>query len=693
MAIHWKIPFKSLRTGTVYTVNVYDANFSGTAVTLKGGSDPFTTDESDDDDVFTPVRTQSGYLRIADDGRDANGNVLSAANSVDALLPSTDTDRPVTLTSVSGNATIVHWRGFLQAENFGSVLYGGTQEKALPVQCVLSAMSSKYVDITNKALKNFAWYIKNCFAGVGVTGDSGELTAITYYFQGGAYARQWLLKEVDPQNFVVDKGGDIASAYDMLTAVEDICQFWGWTVRTQGDTAYFLCGDGPGDMLKLTAADMTALANRTNTQAGSIVDNGSVTISGDVFASFDNEISRVRGFSRAQVTADANSGDGMVIDLYPGSVEKKMKTITTDVEIYGDKVVNFTGEMLAFPTNDMPSPFLTGSALTGYGSLCLARITQGTKTVVDTMPAVRIKKSYTGATFASFTTVFQHAFYDASGTSRFWNRGGIVLHGSVYHNGEKFTDYDSTHQVGRKTMRMKLGIGATRATALWWNGGAWVSNETSFVATVGNEDDYFASKYVSGSGGHGTTAYYRYIPTDNAALKGLVFVDFLGSEDLDVIGGERKFFVANFQLEFTHNYIELGVSGTQRTVKDRELADTREYYAENDNMVRSEWTADCIYASDNAMEFGYGVVINPDGTLMEKATYASGYEYPEQHLANRVANYCATAKKKVYAELRADVISNVTPSHEVEIASVTGTAISISRQWRDDLVRLTVMEV
>ena len=101
MAIHWKIPFKSLRTGTVYMVNVYDANFSGTAVTLKGGADPFTTDENDDDDVFTPARTQSGYLRIVDDGRDANGNVLSAANSVDALLPSTDTDRPVTLTSVS----------------------------------------------------------------------------------------------------------------------------------------------------------------------------------------------------------------------------------------------------------------------------------------------------------------------------------------------------------------------------------------------------------------------------------------------------------------------------------------------------------------------------------------------------------------------------------------------------------------
>lgn len=62
MAIHWKIPFKSLRTQTTYTVNVYDASFSGTAVTLKGAAQPFVTEEDADEDMFMPVRTQTGYL-------------------------------------------------------------------------------------------------------------------------------------------------------------------------------------------------------------------------------------------------------------------------------------------------------------------------------------------------------------------------------------------------------------------------------------------------------------------------------------------------------------------------------------------------------------------------------------------------------------------------------------------------------
>ena len=70
MAIHWKIPFMSLRTGTVYTVNIFDDAYSGAGVTLKGAAEPFVTEENDDDDIFMPVRTQSGYLRIVDDGKD-----------------------------------------------------------------------------------------------------------------------------------------------------------------------------------------------------------------------------------------------------------------------------------------------------------------------------------------------------------------------------------------------------------------------------------------------------------------------------------------------------------------------------------------------------------------------------------------------------------------------------------------------
>ena len=51
---------------------------------------------------------------------------------------------------------------------------------------------------------------------------------MTYVYYQGAYARQWLLKEVDPQNSQWQRD---SRKYDELTVLEDTAN-WGWTVRT-----------------------------------------------------------------------------------------------------------------------------------------------------------------------------------------------------------------------------------------------------------------------------------------------------------------------------------------------------------------------------------------------------------------------------------------------------------------------------
>ena len=115
---NYSISFKSLRTNSVYTLNI--GGGSGTAIALKGGAQPFTTEENDDEDQFCPIRTQTGHIRIVDDGKDANGNALSADWWKD-LAPINDTERPVTLTGVdaNGNSLGTLWQGFMQAQNFG----------------------------------------------------------------------------------------------------------------------------------------------------------------------------------------------------------------------------------------------------------------------------------------------------------------------------------------------------------------------------------------------------------------------------------------------------------------------------------------------------------------------------------------------------------------------------------------------
>ena len=87
MANNYSITFISLRAGTVYTVNI--GGGTGNAIPLKGGAEPFSTQEDGQEDEFMPIRTQSGYLRIVDDGKDANGNAFNWKD----LIPSTNISR------------------------------------------------------------------------------------------------------------------------------------------------------------------------------------------------------------------------------------------------------------------------------------------------------------------------------------------------------------------------------------------------------------------------------------------------------------------------------------------------------------------------------------------------------------------------------------------------------------------------
>ena len=64
MAIHWTIAFKSLRSGTDYRINIYDANYSGaSSINLKGAAEPFTTEEDDDEDMIPPSEPSAAAPR------------------------------------------------------------------------------------------------------------------------------------------------------------------------------------------------------------------------------------------------------------------------------------------------------------------------------------------------------------------------------------------------------------------------------------------------------------------------------------------------------------------------------------------------------------------------------------------------------------------------------------------------------
>lgn len=667
MAKNYTITFRSLRAASgsnPYVVTI-GGGTEGT-VALKGGAEPFMTQEDDSDDIYQPIRTQSGYLRIVDDGYAADG--VTAFNWKD-LIPETDTSRPVTLT----RGGTVLWMGFMQAQDFGQTLYGNPQEREFPVQCPLSVTEGTDINHTQKEIKNFAYLLQQILLSIPEACRPSQVMV-----QGGADARTILLKQIDWQNFAEDDGnGYLSARFTMYQCLEDMCRFWGWTARMAGQTLWLV--SGASALTGYLSMDLTALSSlASGSSAGSVVSAPSVReIAGDVFASVEQRELLLRGLQKATVKVDGNGGDGELVMCYPHSVLKIMKAGGDYTESWHgeggvtiDHTVTYTDDLTSFT-----AALLTGSCGAG-GSFNLMTVNDGKDS--DAQAVVRLKSNYTaGTVLASFDTVYEHSLCE----------GVVEIRGTVYKYGNRF-DNSGARADQQQHMWLRVGIGKDRQHAVWASRGlggraTWGSTMVAFQTIIGNSDDLLARLELP------------------AAASGLLFVDLMGSDDFNPWPGlvgwtDHTFELADLSVtvERSSLYLDL-TSGFLGKYQTKELSDTRIYESTNGNKNRDEWETDCIFASDNDMSFGYGVLLNENGTPM-KGISSGGIDSvllrPEQQLANRVATYWSTAKTRLDLEMRYDVVGAVGPEEILLVGGVTGYVIAVGHDWRDDVIKVAVLE-
>ena len=674
--IHWKILFKSLRAGTVYTVNIWkDGSLpSGYPLTLKGGAEPMTTDEDADEDMFCPVRKQSGYFRIVDDGRARNANGQDVAFDWKTMLPVNDTDRPVTLTDGQGN---VVWQGFMQAQNFGSELYGNPQEREFPVQCALTILEGYDINYQQKEIQNFAYLLKYIL-------DSIPCITIDNVIIQNKYANNYLMKRIDWQNFVdEDNDGNLSAKYNLYECLEDMCSFWGWTARTCKKTLYLTCTDSVdgNEGYSFTRQQLNTMA--AGTSSGTWVsDIPVINVTGDIFASTENNDFKVRGHNLAQVKADVNRADPDVIS----TKTDQFKQVTTangwgDITQGEEGRTRYTNDLLTLTTN-----LMTGTAVSGKASFNMAHLWDGENASAVEVPLIRMKTGYTGQVYASLQTVYEHGY----------GANIIRLHSQAYQGYKKMETEVADSSRGDKNMFIHLGIGKTRQTAKWLSVSGenlvWGNSPSDIRMTYNNND---GNAYIVISTSSATIYSVIRVPDD---LTGLVFVDFLGTNYGDV----RVFDIADFYVSTENDNGSNTVDGFEN---GKPLGDYQTYKSKNGNNVRSEWNADCIYASENNLPFGYGMVMNQDGTFMQGIhNILSRGEFQEQWQAECVTLYWNDAKRKIETEVRSNIncsldiggsiaIGNITPMHRALMDSTTFSPISISHSWRDDVTKIVLLEI
>ena len=675
----YTISFKSLRAGTEYKLNIGSGDDD---IALKGAAQPFVTQEDDDEDMFTPIRTQSGYLRIVDDGSVAGFNWKD-------LVPLTAFGKPVALMDGS---TVV-WQGYIQTQTFSGELYGGTQEREYPVICPLSVLEAKEPSVVERDTKSFAYLLWTILSAAQTT---GVVEFDNVYFQGGADARSWLQTKIDWKNFhSTDSDGVVSAKYSMYQILEDVCTFWGWTCRTQGKDVYFTCADDSTekDYLQVTLAQLQNLSGST----GTIISRSNiqtVVSDGDIFASRDNEDYIINGPSRAVVTADVNK-QKTVMQFAPKAYENQMDAGGyTWVQGEDDLTGFFTTPIVgALPTSGLTTEELVArSSVTGSG-FCRRQIFESTEaTDAEKVDAIVLAlKCITNMQSQSGWSL-DHQIEIDTAYPMDYTGGSFKFTGSLFTGCKRYTDGNELH--------MRFGIGSDRQHAKWWymnpipDGGniscGWSSTVNRFIARIEGGNIMSTAAYHINPLGFLTDVDFKSstIPAPDSGGYGRLFIDIIGC-------GVENFTIGDFTVEFSREVTEIptNVHAVRPRVMKESRDTSREYTAVNWNQSKDEWSADCIFASDNNLEYGYGLLLNATGGYVATVPYGNNSEHPEQHLADRVSKYWANSKRKLMTDLRFNLIPAIRPNNLVSMNSATFYPASISHDWRDDKVTIGLMEL
>jgi hypothetical protein len=240
--------------------------------------------------------------------------------------------------------------------------------------------------------------------------------------------------------------------------------------------------------------------------------------------------------------------------------------------------------------------------------------------------------------------------------------------------------------IGNGHLTCRLAIGNK-----WWNGSSWQSSKTTFNIPIGSEGQ---------AEGPGTGKII-----DNRSLNGIYNeYEGYGVPIGEAMGGVVEFHILGVTLDDTHGYInEVEINGlSMKFVREKALSiysdrSVNVYTQNNSSAFPEARDIDTIFASDNGNAFGLGIIITTSGTYADSIVYSykasGGMERPEDHLVRRMADYLSTTHVKTLADLRTDAVT-VNPYTMVESAGAdTSYPLSISRNWRDDVTTVVMVEV
>ena len=616
-----------------WTVTVESANGSGSR-SLTLASDPLKIEMDDNDDILSPIRLTTGYLRVV--GYDED------------LYPTMGSQNTVLLTKNSGST--VGWRGYIQPFAYDiNVKKISSEVYDIPVECPLSAL--KHIDLP-----------------IGSLGDYPSFGTILYYImqtQNAMWNYAYFPSEVEAQyvlsarcdsRMLIEKDADGTerSKYTCLDFIEMFCKFFGYCCRY----------DGHGGMVFIhlfkMQGDYYYVSKNYLTQSwisSSYFSYGqfeSISESTHPYASDDQTIQLVEGFSRVKVNAEVakqstvlfEMPNNWLLDYLSGESVYTAQTMDGDyVEIFqaiAKRSYEYSFDHDGWSWYFAPKSEYFNFTLKQGARIILQSYSYGLSPSMSWKPVINV---------AGGSTQSSPIFALVSTRSFPIYRGRLVISGTTY------TMSDGVKYTGNGNVFVKVKMGGTNVLDL----GAVNPSDKVGAFNVGvrfgdNEND---SKNSTGeiwdnhrnqeaqfnySGGAMLHIYDSKIPADFGQLEFEIYSVALNNSG-DYLQSAEQLYIEDLKIEF----IPEGLKNVGYEEKDES------YIYDNGSYFRNTKEISVDFASDTYKIAGENSLYTYDGQLMETITYRYQGSHESLHPEYWVAKYAGIFGQRTHQILDIEV--------------------------------------
>ena len=650
--IHWKVSFRT-RSEKLGVLNLYEENYSGEVVELTPAAVPFETQEDSSDKWLEPIRKQTGYIRVLDEG---NTEGIMPVGMMDRFVEYREDD-------------VLKWCGYMVPDVFSSDWDVTPLEVEFPVVGGLGVLEGVYLNENDGlGVVSLAKLMYQCLSATGINYDLIYLPKEILQYSGAGDYLFPISIEVSRFNFFQDNDSlnsedsdwtryNGSTCYEVLS---EIMKLWGWTIRERGKDLW-VTSTAECDSFSIAVQDLAAVSYGGAEIIEETVNANRYDLASLELAGADHKRDILQGRKKVVVKASVNPVGAVV----PSVDKAKMQFVDTFVSEFATNGQTYAYEKISLY---VPKIGYTDVEFRTYVKTGMNTLYNDWTSVPQTMEAISL---YVGAYFVEQERVSAEDYkkkknWNLTETIRInlqdWTddyptiaearnlpivimksrnvanyvSGAFVMSAQTRSISQGFlTDYDGN---GKGTLEIRFRVGDK-----CWGGSSWVYGDAWFTVDMGNEEDPDATDGTGKIISTKTldmpyTGADGYVMPINESLSGEIELTIHAVRN---DGGYGVLMLDNFKVDY------FGEDQEQRKSEDSENR-----YAKTTGLnYTNEEEISLKMATNNNNKAGYGI-LSRYGTNVESLYFVGkGMMRPEMNLVNKGVSLYGRNTEKLTLQL------------------------------------------